>query len=199
MTSRLELAALGVGAGAGYGFGDLYVQPINLGWRTKRADILAAYGVYAPTGSGGRGLEMWAHEIVAGSTVYLNEAKTWHAATTGFYEIHHNKRGIDLRVGDILTLEGGLGMSFLKGAGNAGLAYVAQWKITNDSGAEFPTNLQKSKNRAFGIGPEISVPIFAKGTLLGLVGVRFIREFGVRTNFEGSSFVLSFTLAKLME
>jgi hypothetical protein len=102
-------------------------------------------------------------------------------------------------VGDILTVEGGLGMSFLKGAGNAGLAYVAQWKITKDSGADFPANLQKNKNRAFGLGPEVSVPVFAKGTLLGLVGVRFIREFSARTNFEGSSFILSFTVAKLME
>jgi len=197
MNKRLELVESGQETGESYGFGDMYIQPINLGWRTKRADFLTAYGVYVPTGAGDRSLDMWAHEIVAGTTVYFDSAKKWHAAATGFYEIHQNKRGVDLRVGDILTLEGGFGRSFLKGAGNAGLAYVAQWKVTDDSGADFPARLQKSKNRAYGLGPDVSFPVFAKGTLIGLVGVRFIHEFGARTSFEGSSFVLSFTLAKL--
>ncbi|HYI97403.1 MAG TPA: transporter [Bryobacteraceae bacterium] len=197
MNTRLDVAALGYETSDGYGFGDMYVQPINLGWRTKRADFLGAYGVYIPTGQGGRSLDMWAHEIVAGTTVYLDQTKKWHVATTGFYEIHQNKRGIDLRVGDILTLEGGAGRSFMKGMGNAGLAYVAQWKVTDDTGTDFPERLPKSKNRAFGLGPDISMPVFAKGTTIGIVGFRFIREFGARTNFEGSSMVLSFTLAKL--
>jgi len=194
---RLELAEPGRSAGGSYGFADLYIQPINLGWRTKRADFLAAYGFYAPTGAGDRSLDMWAHEIVGGTTVYLDAAKMWHASTAGFYEIHQNKRDIALRVGDILTLEGGAGRSFLNGAGNAGVSYVAQWKVTDDSGSDFPARLQKSKGRAFGLGPDVSMPVFARGTLIGLVGVRYTFEFGARTNFEGRTLVLSFTLAKL--
>lgn len=197
MNNRVELAELGRGGGQSYGFGDMYVQPINLGWRTKRADFLVAYGLYAPTGAGDRSLDMWAHEIVVGTTAYLDAAKMWHVSTTGFYEIHQNKRDIDLRVGDILTLEGGAGRSFLKGAANAGMSYVAQWKVTDDSGSDFPARLQKSKGRAFGLGPDISMPIFARGTLIGLVGVRYTFEFGARTNFEGRTLALSFTLAKL--
>jgi hypothetical protein len=197
LNTRLELAELGRSGGQSYGFGDLYIQPINLGWRAKRADFLAAYGFYAPTGAGDRSLNMWAHEIVGGATVYLDTAKMWHVSTAGFYEIHQNKQDIDLRVGDILTLEGGAGRSFLKGAASAGMSYVAQWKVTNDSGSDFPERLRKSKGRAFGLGPDISVPVFAKGTLLGLVGFRYTFEFGARTNFEGQTLVLSFILAKL--
>ena len=197
MNQRLELAATGLESEEGYGFGDMYVQPINLGWRTKRADFLGAYGVFIPTGKGGRSLDMWAHEIMAGTTVYLDQGKKWHVAATGSYDIHQNKRGIDLRVGDYFTLEGGAGMSFLKGAGNAGVAYVGQWKVTDDTGSDFPPRLTKTKNRAYGIGPEISMPVFAKGTLVGLVGFRYIVEFGAKTNFEGNNLVLSFTLAKL--
>jgi hypothetical protein len=77
------------------------------------------------------------------------------------------------------------------------MSYVAQWKMTNDSGSDFPERLGKSKGRAFGLGPDISMPVFAKGTLLGLVGFRYTFEFGARTNFEGQTLVLSFTLAKL--
>ena len=175
LNQRLELAALGAESETGYGFGDMYVQPINLGWRTKRADFLGAYGVFIPTGKGGRSLDMWGHEIVAGTTVYLDQAKKWHVAATGSYDIYQNKRGVDLRVGDYFTLEGGAGMSFMKGAANAGVAYVAQWKVTDDTGSDFPPRLPKSKNRAYGIGPEISMPVFAKGTLLGIVGFRYIR------------------------
>jgi len=45
--------------------------------------------------------------------------------------------------------------------------------------------------------PDISMPIFARGTLLGIVGVRYTFEFGAVTNFEGRTLALSFTLAKL--
>jgi hypothetical protein len=131
MNQRLAVADTRFQGSLGMGFGDSYIQPINLGWRTKRADVLAAYGLYLPTGQGDRSLDMWAHEIVLGSTVYLDEGKNWHVAGTGSYEIHQNKRGIDLRVGDILTVEGGVGRSFIKGAASAGLAYVAQWKVTD--------------------------------------------------------------------
>ena len=41
------------------------------------------------------------------------------------------------------------------------------------------------------------MPVFAKGALVGLVGARFVREFGARSNLEGSDSVLSFTLANL--
>ena len=197
MNNRMELAETGRGGGDSYGFGDMYIQPINLGWRTKRADFVTGYGLFLPTGAGDRSLDMWAHEIEIGTTVYMDAAKTWHASASGFYEIHQNKRGVDLRVGDILTVEGGVGRSVLKGAGNIGMSYVAQWKITNDSGSDFPARLQKSKGRAFGLGPDISMPILAKGTLVGLVGFRYTFEFGAQTNFEGRTLALSFTLAKL--
>ena len=197
LNQRLDLAAEGFSIATGYGFGDLYVQPINLGWRTKRADFLAGYGLYAPTGKGARSLDMWAHELIAGTTVYLDSAKNWHVAATGFYDFHQKKSDQDLRVGQILTVEGGVARSFVKGAAHAGLAYVAQWKMTHDSGNDFPALLPKSKNRAYGLGPDVTMPVFAKGALVGLVGMRYIWEFGAKTNFEGNNFLVSFTLAKL--
>jgi hypothetical protein len=197
MNQRITLAQPGVQSVSGYGFGDMYFQPINLGWRTKRADYMAAYGFFAPTGSTGRTLDMWAHEIVLGTTVYLDSAKKWNASVAGSYDINQKKRSQDLRVGDILTVEGGAARSFLKGAAHAGLAYVAQWKITNDSGSAFPSLIPKSKGRAFGLGPDLAMPVFAKGTFLGLVSFRYIWEFGAETNFEGRTLVVSLTLAKL--
>ena len=129
------------------GFTDLYFQPVNLGWHRDRADFIAGLGVFAPTGkyeAGGSdnlGLGMWSFELFAGTTVYLDEAKSWHFATTAFFETHTEKEDTDIKVGNLLTLEGGLGKSFMEGAVNVGAAYYAQWKLSDDDlglGIELP-------------------------------------------------------------
>ena len=136
--NALELPALQSDSKTSTGFADLYIQPIILGWNKTQADFTAGLGIYAPTGdytAGGdsnRGLGMWSYEIFGGTTVYFDEARTWHFAATAFYETHGKKDGTDVRVGDILTIEGGLGKSFMEGAVNVGIAYYAQWKMTDD-------------------------------------------------------------------
>jgi hypothetical protein len=198
MDQRLTLAAPGFSTSRGWGWSDMIFQPLSLGWRTQKADFLAGYAFLAPTGPTDLSLNMWGHELSAGTTVYLDSEKKWHVAATGFYDFHQKRQDAeDLRVGQYLTIEGGAGRSFLKGAAHAGLAYVAQWKMTDDSGSSFPPNLQKSKNRAYGLGPEVALPVFAKGPLVGLVNVRYVWEFGAETNFEGGDFMISFTLARL--
>ena len=74
-----------------WGFNDTYVVPLYLGWHTPRADFVAGYGFFAPTGEyvpGGEdnvGLGMWSQEIQAGTTVYLDAAKTYSVATTAYF------------------------------------------------------------------------------------------------------------------
>jgi hypothetical protein len=64
-----------------WAFNDTYVVPLHLGWHTPRADFVAGYGFFAPTGkyeAGGLdnvGLGMWSHEVQGGTTVYLDAAK----------------------------------------------------------------------------------------------------------------------------
>ena len=76
----------------GAGLTDLFIQPIDLGWHGPRADYSVAYGLYVPTGryedgaSNNTGLGMWAQELLLGTTVYLNEARTLHAATTATFD-----------------------------------------------------------------------------------------------------------------
>jgi hypothetical protein len=197
MNQRLAVAAIDAEGTTGYAFSDVYVQPFNLGWHLKGADFIVGYGFLAPTGSGRRSLDMWGHEIVAGSTIYPTQSKNLHIATTVFYDIHQKKQGIDLTVGDYLTLEGGVGFSFLKGAASAGAAYVVQMKTTDDSGADQGPLAIGTRNKAYGVGPELSIPIFAKGKTLGLIGVRYIFEIGNKTNFQGDNLAVSFTVARL--
>ena len=163
--NKLEAPVIGVTQGVDTGFTDLYVQPINLGWHTERADFIAGLGVYAPTGryelgaNDNLGLGMWSFEVFGGTTVYFDEAKSWHVATTAYYETHTEKEGSDIKVGDILTFEGGLGKSFMQGA--------------------------------LSVGPEVSIPIASKRKLYGFLNFRYLWETGVRNNLEGNLFVLT--------
>jgi hypothetical protein len=201
--NKFEVPILGFESSATTGFTDLYVQPINLGWHTTRADYTAGFGLYMPTGrydvnaDDNIGLGMWSFEFFGGTTVYFDEAKSWTFATTAFYETHTEKKDTDIKVGDILTLEGGGGKSFLDGALSVGAAYYAQFKVTHDQpGAEIEEVLQGrelGKHRSFGVGPEVTIPIATSRTYIGAVNARYFWEFGSRTTLEGSTFVLSAT------
>ena len=169
--NALEAPIAGLDQRTGTGLTDVYLQPINLGWHTKNADFIAGLGVFSPTGryeSGADdnlGLGMWSFEVFGGATFFFDEAKSWHVATTAFYETHTKKEGTDVRVGDILTFEGGLGKSFKQGMWNVGLAYYAQFKLTDDDfglDLSLPPLLQPAKHQGFGVGPEVSIPIASK-------------------------------------
>ena len=178
------------------GFGDMYFQPINLGWHTKRADYLVAYGFHAPTGNGIRSLDMWTSELIAGGTLYLDSAKKWSFSGNGTLELHSVKSNSDIAVGDIVTVKGGLGRTFLRGAASAGLVYVGQWKVSHDGGTDLPGLLPNSLNKAYGLGPEASFPFFVKGKVAGFIGARYVWEFHNSSNFQGNNLALSLTLAK---
>ena len=184
------------------GLADLYIQPIVLGWNTDRADFTAGLGIYAPTGEfevlgdSNRGLGMWSYELFGGTTVYFDELKTWHFAATAFYETHGKKDGTNIRVGDLLTLEGGLGKSFLDGAVNVGIAYYAQWKISDDDlglGFTLPISQPFDRHRVYGIGPEVTIPLASKSTLYGFLNLRYFWESGARSTLEGNTFVVTFS------
>jgi hypothetical protein len=193
LNSSLDAPRFGQNPGAG--FGDIYFQPVNLGWKFERADLTAGFGVYAPTGrytaenpnGDNTGLGMWGFEPSVGITVHLNEAKTWNASALASFEFHTDKRDTIQHVGNILTLEGGVGRSFLKGTAKAGLVYYAQWKLTNDVLTGLPLLLVQGKNRATGLGPELTIPLATKNTLFGFFTFRYEWEVYARTTTQGNA------------
>ena len=192
--NTLEVPILGLEESVDTGFADLYFQPINLGWHTGRADFIAGLGKYEPGGSDNTGLGMWSFEPFVGTTVYLDEQKRWSFAATAFYELHSEKKDTDIQVGDILTIEGGLGKTFMDGALSIGAAYYAQWKMTEDdlgSDNVFPSSRDLGKHRIYGLGPEVTIPIVPQGKLYGFINARYFWEFGARSSLEGNTFVLT--------
>jgi hypothetical protein len=205
----IDAPILGLTSDTGNHLADLYIRPLDLGWRRAQADVVAGFGFYAPTGefeSGGSentGRGMWTSEPFVGTTVFLDAKRSVSLATTASWEIHGKKKDTDIKVGQILSLEGGGGKSFLGGGLIVGAAYYAQWKLTRDDigpdillpgGGTLDLNLElQNKHRVFGFGPDVTVPIASKTKLFSLVNIRYFWESGARTKTEGDSLVITAT------
>ena len=209
----LEAPGLGLSESASLGLSDLYVMPAQLGWRFQRADILAGVAFFAPTGrysagaSDNLGKGMWSYELSAGGTFYVDPRRTLSLSTTAYWETHGKKQGevriehitlSDVKVGDLLTIEGGVGKSFLHGAASVGVAYYAQWKTTADdfglSSALPGLSGVPERHRVWGVGPDVTIPIATKTRLISLVNVRYLWEQGAHLKTQGQSLVFTTTI-----
>ena len=165
--NRIQTDSLDVSTS--FAYTDMFVG-VNIGWHFKRADVMAGYNLYIPTGTfspGGNdntGLGMWGNEFTIGSTVYLDQKKLWNAAGTFAYEFNKDESGTNIQVGDVGTVSWGLGRTFYKKVSgpiplimNVGAVGYAQFKITGDSGSDIPTPLMGFKDRIFSAGPEFNV------------------------------------------
>ena len=99
-------------------FSDMLIRPLDLGWHTPRSDVAAGLQLYLPTGryerggSDNIGKGMWAYEPFVGTTFFFDEKRTASFATTAYWEFHGEKKDSDAKVGQLLTLQGGLGKSY---------------------------------------------------------------------------------------
>ena len=137
---------------------------------------------------------------VPGDDRLFDEKKTFSLAATAYWEIHGSKKDSDVKVGQILTLQGGLGKSFLGGGLIIGAAYYAQWKLTQDRLAEFELPgggdfdvTSRNKHKVFGFGPDVTLPIATKSKLFALVNVRYLWETGARVKTQGQTLVVTAT------
>jgi hypothetical protein len=196
--NRIQTDSLDVSTS--FAYTDMFLG-VNLGWHFKRADVMAGYNLYIPTGTfspGGNdntGLGMWGNEFTIGSTVYLDQKKLWNAAGTFAFEFNTDKSGTNIQVGDVGTVSWGLGRTFYKKVSgpiplimNVGAAGYAQFKITGDSGSDIPPPLMGFKDRIFSAGPEFNIYI-PKPRLTFLV--RYEPEFGGRVRTQGQTVVVS--------
>jgi len=144
------------------------------------------------------GLGMWSFELYGGATFYFDKARSWHFATVAWYETHTKKKDSDIKVGDILSLEGGLGKSFSGGLYNAGIAYYAQWKLTEDDLGTDVSDLITDgntfdKHKVFAVGPEVTLSVIVKNKLIALINVRYLWEFGARSKTQGNTLAATAT------
>jgi len=185
---------------------DLLVRPLDLGWHTARADVTAGFQLYAPTGryerggSDNIGKGMWSYEPFLGTTVYFDEKRTVSLAATAYWEFHGTKKDTEVKVGQLLTLQGGAGKSFLGGGLITGAAYYAQWKLTEDRLIELdlpglsPIDVNvPGKHQVFAFGPDVTLPVASRSKLFALVNIRYMWETGAQLKTQGQTLVVNAT------
>jgi hypothetical protein len=130
--------------------------------------------------------------------VHLDARREWATSVLGTYEIHTRKKDSGLKVGDILTLEGGTGRAFYQKVSGAalprivtvGTVYYAEFKVTADEGGGpiLDAFFADNTDRVFGVGGEVSV-FLPKPKLL--LDARAVQEFGARTRTQGLAFLFT--------
>jgi hypothetical protein len=193
-----------------FDLGDLFVQPLWLGWTRTHWDIALGYGFYAPVGKydtstvtlpGGAtvtaaaadniGLGFWTHQFQGAATWYpwAHKATAVLAALT--YELHSDKDDFDLTPGQNLTLNWGISQ-FLPLRKDqrllleAGITGYSSWQITDDSGSDVRN-------------PDVHDEVHAVGGQLGLtyvpwfasLNVHYFSEFAAQDRFQGQVFGVS--------
>jgi len=135
---------LGTGGG-GSGLADTYVQPFNLGWHLKHADVVAGYAFTAPTGrftagaSNNVGSGYWGNNFTTGTTYYITKNKATSANFATDWEIHGTKKGTNIRPGEAVTFEWGVGQILplkkdFSRLLQVGVVGYDQWQVTNNGG-----------------------------------------------------------------
>ncbi len=178
----------------GSGVGDVYFEPISLGWHLKHADFKLTYGFVAPTGrftpgvADNAGSGYWGSQFQAAATFYFDKAKTWQVSIYNNYEIHSGKRSTSVTPGDTENLEWGLGKTFhLKSDASRllqfGVVGYNQWQTTSDGGPSFNPGFHY---QVHAIGPEVG---FSMPTKKLSFLVRYLPEFGAVKRSEGHTLV----------
>ena len=149
-----DLVGTNLGAnGGGAGFADMYLQPVNLGWHLKHADVTAGYSFFAPTGrytpgsSDNVGSGYWGNDITSGTTYYITKNKGTSANLATDWEIHGQKKVAStpsgqfskITPGQTFTDEWGIGQVLplkkdLSMLSQFGLVGYDQFQVTSNGG-----------------------------------------------------------------
>jgi hypothetical protein len=147
------------------GLADVYVQPIRLGWRRSRFDLVTGYSFYVPVGSttqdeGPTGVSrgQWTHELSFGGTARFDRGGSWALSALGAWDINGRKIGIDITRGETIQVQGGVGKTFARIVSVGPVGY-ALYQVQDDRGSAVPPALLGARDRAFGLGGELDVTL----------------------------------------
>jgi len=186
MNAAMTLPRFGADLSTTASFGDVYIEPISLGWAFKKGKIRAAYGFMPPSGARRVTSDYFGHDVSFGGTYHPDKHGLWQISGHSVWEFHHTKRHEDIHVGNNVTFEYGVGKTFVKNKGaqilQVGAVGYSQLQLTKDSGADvLPFNVG-AKDRVFAVGPEFDLILPKKKVNMF---VRVLPEFGARSRTQG--------------
>jgi len=174
-----------------FGLADIYIQPVRLGWRRDRFDLVSSYALYLPNGvaplAGGKGVSdgQVTHQFSAGGSIYASANRKAFVTALASYDLNLRKRGIDITRGDTLQVQGGVGLERFDRLVEFGVAGYGLWQVRPDRGADLPALLRGARDRVYGVGPEVAVLIKA---IRSQVRLRYEWDLGVLSRPKGNVF-----------
>ncbi|MFH1037306.1 MAG: transporter [PVC group bacterium] len=179
--------------------GDLYLQPIWLGWPLRHWDFVLGYGLYAPVGRyengavDNVGLGFWTNQFQGAVAWYPWENRGTAVTAAVTYEINSKKEKTDITPGSHLTLNWGVSQ-YLPLSGEdllleAGLLGYDQWKVTDDTGDDLL--LESARDQIHAAGVQIGLTYAPWPAYLTF---KYLAEYSARARFEGNVFNLSFLI-----
>jgi hypothetical protein len=177
-----------------FGVGDIFVQPLKLGWRRPQFDVVAGYAFYVPTRAyeadspSGISQSQWSHELSVGGTVAESYLRSWQLSALASYQLNQRKEGVDITRGNSVQIQGGAGhaLSVLQ----FGLVGYALWQVTDDRGQQLPAARVGARDVAYGLGAELDVNVPAARCRLTL---RYAQDIAAESRPLGHTMVIGFT------
>lgn len=177
-----------------FGLGDIVFEPFVLSWNEKKYDIALGLAAIMPTGkmeldeiaSPGKGF--WTGMLTLGGTYYFDAKKSLHASLVTRYEVHSEKKDLDLTPGNDFTFEWGVGKTIpAKAIWSFGVSGYGHWQLSEDQGDDvwYDAGI---KDQIFAAGPEVDC--FIPPLKLN-VELRGQFEFSAVDRPQGSKFCLS--------
>jgi hypothetical protein len=194
--NSLSSSTQGAISGGG-GLGDVYLQPVILGWHHDHADIRAIAGVLAPTGKFNAGTNdnvgngYWTPVIAAGQTFYLAADKATTISLFEMYEFHTTQQGTQIRPGQTFDLDYSVMRAFPIHAESrlqVGVVGYGAWQTTAKTGPGITPaeEAQRYRVNALGVGTNLVLP--AQKVTLSL---KYFDEFSNRWTYQGHSLQIS--------
>jgi hypothetical protein len=211
-TAQLSLGPIPVASGGVTkgSIGDIYVEPIDLGWHFKQLDALVTGAFMAPTGPYSAdkkvniGYGNWTGVLGLGGVFYPDCERTWSLSLFAHYETYSSQQGRPYTRGDEVPFEWAVGKSLNLPSEifkqlMVGAVGYAQWQTTDNKVDVTPSTplagavihrLENARARIYAAGPEIQLL-----TKFGLFALRYYDEFGARATPSGQQLMFSVTLA----
>ena len=180
----------------GGGAGDLYFQPVILGWNNERSAIRGILGFLAPTGRFEAGANdnvgngYWTPVVAAGETFYLTEDRATTLSAFEMYEFHSSQSGTHIHPGQTLDLDYSLlrAFTFQDTRLQIGLAGYGAWQTTAKTGPQVTAAQESQRYRVNAIGGALNLVLPARKVTLSL---KYFDEFSNQWTYQGYSLQIS--------
>ncbi|GEA50129.1 hypothetical protein VIN01S_09330 [Vibrio inusitatus NBRC 102082] len=176
------------------GVGDLFIQPLWLGWQEDNYDINFGAGVYIPAGDSDVTLDLWTTQLQTAGYYYLMDgAGALMLAAT--YEFHTESDSTNVTPGDHLSLEYGYSQ-YLTQQLEVGIRGYSQWQTESDEITDTHVLVNERLNTSIGSqsqvhGIGVSVGYWINGNWN--VTANVAKEYYSESRLEGETYSLNVT------